>query len=460
MQALVISSIYGLLAFDEHDMLKETLFQDLSPKELAPHYLMLKQGEEVPEIFAFLNNLKDQGYTQIEYEDPAFYPMLNKIQGLLGILTENPNRIMAIREQMATLFKSLNAEVDLAVIRERTKILSEYMIAAQIAEQSTAHDAHIKQAVESINDLDRSVNFFSSRLREWYGLHFPELTDKLMDDHYMFALMISTLQTRDAFIAQRIESELGIPAAKSNRIADKAQRSMGGALGELDVATITNFARRILDLYDFRKELEAYISTTLDGIAPNMKAVIGAPIAAKFIALAGGLKNLAFMPSSTLQVLGAEKALFKALRSGGKTPKYGILFQWHKVRSEKPHLRGKIARMVAGKISILAKVDYYKGEFVGDRYKGEIDSRIELLRKQYPLPPKKSPERERSGGYSMKDRKRKRPDHRGSKKPYKSHDNKGRSSTSKKPYKSHDNKGRSSTSNYSNKNKKPRQERR
>ena len=144
-----------------------------------------------------------------------------------------------------------------------------------------------------------------------------------------------------------------------------------------------------LPIFKYRANLEEYISTTLEEVAPNLKALMGAPIASKLIAIAGSLERLAEVSSSTIQILGAEKALFKAMKSGGKTPKYGILFQWHRIRSEKPHLRGKIARMVAGKIGILAKVDHYHGQFIGDKIRADVDRKIETLKKQYPNPPKK-----------------------------------------------------------------------
>ncbi len=315
-------------------------------------------------------------------------------------------------------------------LTERTKILSEIMIKAQIAETATQEDYQVKQAVDTINDLDKSVNFFSSRLREWYGLHYPELTDKLVADNIQFARYVSKIGLRKNFTPEFLQKEMGLQEDRAILLSEKAQRSMGGQLSENDFQSIQDLANRILDLRAYHDQLESYISETLQKITPNLKAVIGAPITAKLISIAGSLERLSSMSSSTIQVLGAEKALFKAMRAGTDTPKYGIIFQWNKIRGEKSYLRGKIARMVAGKISILAKVDYYKGEFIGDQYKENIDKKIAHIQKQFPKPPvkKERPGQKQRGGYSS-DR-----SDRGKKYGGKSYDRKKHSGYSKPSY--------------------------
>ncbi|HDJ25954.1 MAG TPA: C/D box methylation guide ribonucleoprotein complex aNOP56 subunit, partial [Candidatus Bathyarchaeota archaeon] len=145
-----------------------------------------------------------------------------------------------------------------------------------------------------------------------------------------------------------------------------------------------------LELYSMRRSLERYIDAVMEEIAPNLKAVAGALLGARLISLAGGLEKLAKMPSSTVQVLGAEKALFRALRTGGKPPKHGVIFQHYYVKGSKRWQRGKIARALAGKISMAARIDAFSGRYIGDQLKAELDRRVEEIKEKYPSPPRKA----------------------------------------------------------------------
>jgi nucleolar protein 56 len=397
MKALILQTVYGILVIDESDKVVESLYKEIKVNELAKIYISINK-EILPDLFVeTLKKLADLGYDSFESEDPLMVATITKINGIKGTLTSDIARFKQLRVKLGELLSTEDRQFSPKVIAERTKIISEYLIKDQIAEVSTQHDFHIKQAVDSISDIDKSINFFTSRLREWYGLHFPELTDKMVSDNQKFAEFVLTLGTRDNFTMSNLMAKFEFTEEKAEYFEGKAQRSMGGALSEVDNIIIKKFANKISDLFTFRGELEEYISNTLDEIAPNMKAVIGSAIAGKLIAIAGSLERLAMMSSSTIQVLGAEKALFKALKSGGKTPKYGILFQWHRIRSEKTHIRGKIARMVAGKLGLMAKVDFYKGDFIGEEYREKIYSKIELIKKQYPNPPKRKPRDDAEG---------------------------------------------------------------
>jgi nucleolar protein 56 len=146
-----------------------------------------------------------------------------------------------------------------------------------------------------------------------------------------------------------------------------------------------------------RKTLAERVDRILDEMAPNLKALAGPTISARLISLAGGLEELARLPSSTIQVLGAEKALFRALRTGARPPKHGIIFQ-HPLLHQAPRWqRGKIARALAGKISIAAKVDVFSGNFVGDRLKADLEKRIAEIKEKYrrPSKPERKAERRR-----------------------------------------------------------------
>lgn len=384
---ILLPSVYGFIAVADSKVVG-SLYNDKSPRILAETYVQLQKGTAPMEMRQFLQSLKAKGYTSFEVEDPAYLDPINGIIKGSAELISDPAINKTIRSNFTNLLTQLHIEPNPTMIASRIKTLAEFMDKLQIAEISTQHDLHIKQAVDTLNDINKITNTLATRLREWYGLHYPELTDKLIDDHEKFTQFVAKIGTRDKFNAELLQKEMELNPTLAELISDKAARSMGGLLDPADIQTLQLLANRILELYQLRKQLDDYISKTLDQVAPNLKAVVGSNVASMLIGMAGSLERLAQFPSSTIQVLGAEKALFKALKFGAKTPKHGIIFQWHKIRSQKSYLRGKISRMVAGKISILAKVDFYKGTFIGDQLNKEIDDKIENIKKMFPNPPK------------------------------------------------------------------------
>lgn len=389
MKALLLSTVYGILAFNEVNEPIAKCLSEKTPQQLSDLYLKLHKGEKLPEILDFLKSIEAQHISEIEIEDPRLTGVLSILEGIKCTLQDDPFRLKKIRNQLFNHYKTLNIETSFEKIAERTKVLSEFMIKAQVAEFSARHDLAVKQCVDTISDVNKSINLIATRLREWYGLHFPEFTDKLISDNIVFAGIVAKLGTRDHFTKENLIAELQMKEDKAEFLANKALRSMGGTLTPPDIAIIQSLAKNVLELVAFRDEMEKYLGDILQEVAPNLQAILGTPVASQLIALAGSLERLAEFPSSTIQLLGAEKALFKALKFGAKTPKHGIIFQWHKIRSEKAYLRGKISRMVAGKISICAKVDYYKGQFIGEQMAKEIDVKIELIKKTFPNAPEK-----------------------------------------------------------------------
>ena len=377
------------MAINEKDELIDFIFQDLSISDLSRQYFDITSGKCPEEFQEMLKRLQTSGTTVFQVENPHLKNIIGAaLQTPVEIITDE-NRLKNVYENARVYFRERGLTYSSESILERTKILAEFLTKAQISETATQKDYLIKQAVDTIVELDKAINFFSTRVREWYGLHFPELTDKLIDDNIKFAKFVAKIGLRENFSLSQLSTQLQLTEKQTEDLILRAERSMGGKLSPQEFLPIQQLADQIIVMGEYRKNLEIYISDAIDEVAPNVKAVLGSQITGKLLAIAGSLERLAHASSSTLQMLGAEKALFKAIKSGGKTPKYGILFQWNKIRSEKTHLRGKIARMVSGKISILAKVDYYKGEFIGDEYRKVIDRKIALLQKQHPKPPKR-----------------------------------------------------------------------
>ena len=232
-------------------------------------------------------------------------------------------------------------------------------------------DRSLVHAIRGLDDIIESTNLLNERLHEWYGMHFPELSDIAKDDRY--AMLIADNGDRDSII-----KELGIEMG-----------SIGADLDEGDLNEVIGLADSVIRLYEEKERMESYISKIAAETAPNMCAIIEAPLAARLISLAGGLERLSTLPSSTVQLLGAEKAMFRHLRSGKRPPKHGVIYQHPDVHRSPYWQRGKIARALAGKVLIAAKIDANGGEFRGDALKEAFETRLKDIQKRYPEAPKK-----------------------------------------------------------------------
>ena len=232
-------------------------------------------------------------------------------------------------------------------------------------------DRNLVQAIRYLDDQIATINLYNERLHEWYGMHFPELADYAHDDRY--ATLIARNGEREGVI-----EELGIEL-----------ESIGADMDPDDMDAIRDLADTLSRLYEDKERTETYIEGIVSDACPNMCALISAPLAARMVSLAGGLERLASLPSSTVQLLGAEKAMFRHLKSGKKGPKHGVIYQHPDIHRAPYWQRGKIARALAGKISIAAKVDQYHGEFVGDDLNSDFAKRVEEIKRKYPDPPKK-----------------------------------------------------------------------
>lgn len=239
-------------------------------------------------------------------------------------------------------------------------------------------DRNLVQAIRSLDDQIATINLYSERLHEWYGMHFPELADYARDKRY--AELVARYGDRDS-----VKEELGLNI-----------ESIGADLDDEDLRAIMDLADTLDRLYDDELRTEAYIQGIVEQTCPNMCAMLGGPLAARMVSLAGGLERLASLPSSTVQLLGAEKAMFRAMRSGKRGPKHGIIYQHPDIHRAPYWQRGKIARALAGKVLIAAKIDQYHGEFAGDRLNEELRTRVAEIKKKYPDPPKK-PQKPKNG---------------------------------------------------------------
>jgi nucleolar protein 56 len=277
-----------------------------------------------------------------------------------------------------------------------------YLAEAKIREASAKPDLQVIQSIQALDEVDRAINIFNSRLREWYGLHFPELSD-ILSEPEQYIDFILTVGHRDR--VKDFVSELKLAEKKVKVILEASEKSKGAEIREEDLSRVRMLAKEVKDLYALRRSLQRHIETTMSKIAPNLTAIAGATIGARLIAKAGGLEKLARLPASTIQVLGAEKALFRALRTGGPPPKHGIIFQHKLVHSAPPWQRGKVARSLAAKIALAARVDVYRGERE-ENIDAQLEKRVEEIKAKYPKPPKPSKQKgAKHGAKKRRDRK-------------------------------------------------------
>ena len=276
---------------------------------------------------------------------------------------------------------------DFEAIRQKSIAAAE----EAIREASSWPDLHLVQAIQALDDTDKYLNITATRASEWYGLHFPELI-QMIQENIALCKIISEIGGRESFSAEVLAGR-GFTDKKVQAIIEARDRSKGGTISEGDLGRVKSLAALAVQLGSMRDGLNGYVESQMKKVAPNVADVAGATIGARLMAKAGGLDRLAVLPASTIQVLGAEKALFRSLRTGSRPPKHGILFQHQAVHTAPKWQRGKIARTLANKIAIAARVDYYRGSEDVSIKEG-LEKRLEGIRERYKEPPKRQPMRD------------------------------------------------------------------
>ena len=227
---------------------------------------------------------------------------------------------------------------------------------SKVTEVSESPDLHIIQAINSLDEIDKIANALSSRLREWYGLHFPEL-DNIIDSINGYAQIV--MAGKRESLTKQVFEDAGFPESKVEMLSLISSKSRGGDISDVNLTIVQSIAKQILDFHELRKKLEDHVESEMVTIAPNLSAILGTAVGARILGRAGSLKRLAGLPASTIQVLGAEKALFRSLKTGSQPPKHGLLFQHAMVHAAPRWQRGKIARAIAAKAVIAARIDVY-----------------------------------------------------------------------------------------------------
>ena len=397
MKARIIQFTFGIAAFDEQNRLVAKVLFPKNTRSAAKSLLKSEAGKMIDETISLVTQLKNEGYGSFVFESAA---LADEVHNRFGVEREvaKPSEAADLRFGMERIAVEAGFVKDATELRLWNHNVSMELAKLRIKGAAEKRDLVVAQAIQTLDDLDRTVNLLVGRLREWYGIHFPEL-DRLIEKHETYARLVMNLGYRDNFSFNALEKE-GLPKERGENTAKVAERSMGADMAEQDLAEIQALSKSVLRLYELRKKMEVYVDNTMEEVAPNTRAVAGALLGARLIAIAGSLQNLAIKPASTIQVLGAEKALFRSLKTGARPPKHGLIFQHALLHEAKRWQRGKIARVLAGKLAIAARTDAFGGRYVGDSLKADIEKRLEEIREKYkePPPPKEMkpiPERRR-----------------------------------------------------------------
>jgi len=387
MKSYIIDTLQGLFAFDDSgNILSFVDFNDEN-QMILKFYESLESDIILKEYENLLIELKNSGFDEFIFDNKKLESLTFQKLGYKTSLEIFSLEFKRFRFSLEEQLKKIGISKSRNEIIEKYKKINEEFIKSKVSQAGGKNDIIIIQIIETLDILKKSISLFSSRLREWYGLHFPELTDKIIEDNILIAKLVSIIGNRENYNLSNLKDKFEFSEKLLNLLLTKASESMGA---KIDLSIVQSYASQILSLDSYRKELEVYLEDLMEKTAPNLKAVVSSLIGAKLIAKAGSMKKLAYMPSSRIQLLGAEKALYRVLKSGEKGgPKHGLIYQWRQIRGSPSHLRGKISRIIAGKIGIASKIDFFSGDFIGDIIAKDIEKKIKEVEAKYPKPPKK-----------------------------------------------------------------------
>ncbi|XP_045761265.1 nucleolar protein 58 [Maniola jurtina] len=283
--------------------------------------------------------------------------------------------LRCIRSQMDSLLTGLPKKEMTAMALGLAHSLSRY----KLKFSPDKIDTMIVQAQCLLDDLDKELNNYIMRCREWYGWHFPEL-GKIITDNTLFVKVVKLIGTRDH--AGKTDLSDILPEDLEEKVKEAAEISMGTEISDDDIMNIQNLCDEIIAITDYRTHLTDYLKARMMAMAPNLTVLIGEHIGARLIAHAGSLMNLAKHPASTIQIFGAEKALFRALKTKKDTPKYGLIYHAQLVGQCSTKNKGKMSRMLAAKAALATRLDALGDDVsfeLGAGHKVKLENKLRLM---------------------------------------------------------------------------------
>ncbi|MGI0046364.1 MAG: NOP5/NOP56 family protein [Nitrosotalea sp.] len=373
----VILTELGIAIFDNNKCVKSIPFRNP-----AKEYIELKKEKaDIYELEQFLS----QSNTTVSVNDTGLLKILKKKSIDAELMEES--KIETIQSSKIRVLVDSGFATDEHDARGKLREFAMQLSSSKVTEISESPDLHVIQAINMLDETDKIINLLSSRLKEWYGLHFPEL-DNLIDSIVGYSKIV--LAGRRDDLNQKVYVDAGFPDEKVEMLSLLQEKSRGGQISNENLSIVQGLAKQILELSELRTTLEKHIEVQMTTIAPNLSGILGTSVGARILGRAGSLRRLATMPASTIQVLGAEKALFRSLKTGAQPPKHGLLFQHTLVHAAPRWQRGKIARAIAAKAALAARVDVF-GAGRNETLFEKLNIRITEIGEKYKNPPPERP---------------------------------------------------------------------
>ena len=371
MEYYITQSILGFIAFDED--LKIADYELFNDDEIVSRNIEIENNELVEEEISLINKISSDDSTII-IETTKRRSQYKELESFDNIIIETPNKGGEhLRENLESVLLEIGFDGGKTQFRE----LYNQLAIEKIKESSQEKDKLLIQAINSIDDIDESISKLVERIRDWYTIYFPEM---------------DTISNNETYIKLIAESENREEILKNHNEHFNTDYSSGADIEDEDLIMVKSFAESIHSLQNSRKDLEKYIDTKMEEIAPNLRDLLGPTLGAKLIAHIGSIKRLATYPASTVQIMGAEKAIFRHLKTGERPPKHGLIFQHPSVRGAKWWNRGKVARNLALKITLAVRKDVFSGEY-DPSIAEEYLKKVEQIEKENPFPKKTSKRR-------------------------------------------------------------------
>ena len=311
------------------------------------------EGKVTPRLSSLLDSIKDEKKASLAVADPKLGIAISKIPGLeIKAIADSSTADLyrAIRTHLPSLIPGLVPED----VNTMSLGLSHSLARHKLKFSPDKIDTMIIQAIALLDDLDKELNTYAMRVKEWYGWHFPEMA-KILNDNLAYAKVVIKMGMRENWEASDLAEIL--PEEIETAIKSAADRSMGTEITQEDLENIQALAEQVVSFTEYRQQLASYLSARMQAIAPNLTTLVGDLVGARLIAHAGSLMNLSKSPASTIQILGAEKALFRALKTKHDTPKYGLIYHASLIGQATGKNKGKMARVLAAKAAIGLRVD-------------------------------------------------------------------------------------------------------
>lgn len=376
MEFYITQCIAGFIAFDEDLQIAD--YNLFTEDEVVSNLIKIEENEILDEEIELINGIRLDSIEEdrIIIETTKRKSQYKELENYGNIEVKTPNKG---GEYLRSNIDKIFEEIGFSEGQDEIIQIYEKLAIHKIKKSSQEEDKLLIQAINSVDDIDESISKLVERIRDWYTIYFPEM---------------DTISNNETYIKLIAESENreDILENFNEHFAEEIEESTGADIEEDDLLMLKSFAESIYSLQKSRRELETYIDSKMEAIAPNLRDLLGSTLGAKLIAHIGSIKRLATYPASVIQIMGAEKAIFRHLKTGERPPKHGLIFQHPSVRGAKWWNRGKIARNLALKITLAVRKDVFSGEYDPSIAEDYL-KKVEQIEKENPFPKKTSQKR-------------------------------------------------------------------